>query len=193
MKNAFRALLVAATLLSTSAFATVVNFDASGTKGVYNGLDYAIDGYQFNATMDNIDISASSPWASSGAAKSGAFAGLNNWGGVGEITRVDGATFTFNSLWLKGWMNGMVTGTVVGLLNGVQVAEIAVSSSNVWTLVSGNFANIDMLRIDVSGFFLVDDINLNEPANVPEPASLMLVGLGLAGLYAAGRTARRQV
>lgn len=90
--------LAAATVLATPAFATVIDFEKTGTRYDYNDLHDAIDGFGFNYTMDKIDVSADGPYAANGPAHSGDFAALNNYGGYGEITRADGGTFTFSSL-----------------------------------------------------------------------------------------------
>src|SRR5689334_7746892 len=112
MKKTLAAICLLAGAAAAPAFAgTIIDFEASGTPGNVNSLDYAIDGYMFNFTMDNIDISPSSPWAGQGPAHSGSFAALNNYWGVGEIFRQDGGTFTFDNLWIKTWGNYDMGGT----------------------------------------------------------------------------------
>jgi len=185
--------LIAAAVLATPAFATVIDFESTGARYDYNKLNYAIDGFLFNETMDSFDVSPDGPYAAYGPAHSGYFAALNNFGGYGEITRADGGTFTFDSLWIKNWFNtGEVGGTIFGLRNGDVVASLAVSSpSGSWREIVGNFTGIDTLRIGIDSFYLIDDIGLTKTTDVPEPASLALLGLGAAGLLAARRKRRQ--
>ncbi len=186
MKRVLYALAASTVIFSSSAFATVIDFESTGTPHQYNNLDYTIEGFRFNFTMDNIDINNSS-WSGTGPAHSGSFAGLNNWGGVGSLTRDDHATFSFNGLWVRNWYSAPDhTGTITGLLNGNVVAQItAGTNSREWTHAVANFTNIDTLNFDFGNYFLVDDIALNDatvPNDVPEPGSLALFGLGAAAL-----------
>jgi hypothetical protein len=48
-------------LASISAQVTLIDFESTGTPGNYNALNYAIDGFLFNFTMNNVDISAGTP------------------------------------------------------------------------------------------------------------------------------------
>ncbi len=180
--------LIAATamaLASISAQATLIDFESTGTPGNYNQLNYAIDGFVFNHTLDNIDISAGSPWQGTGPARSGSFAALNNYGGIGEVTKAGGGTFSFESLWLRSWQGTTSSGIISGWLNGVQVGSVGGVRTTTWAQFTGNFASIDTLRIDFGNFFLLDDISLNSanisPVPEPETYAMLLAGLGLMG------------
>ncbi len=179
--------LIAATfmaLASISAQATLIDFESTGTPGNVNELDYSIDGFLFNFTMNNVDISAGTPWQGNGPAYSGRFAALNDYGGTGEITKIGGGAFSFESLWLKSWYGSEISGTISGWSNGAQVGSVS-GAWNSWTKFTGNFANIDTLRISTDGIFLVDDISLNSasvsPVPEPETYAMLLAGLGLMG------------
>lgn len=189
MRSKLPVILALAAAASLGAHATVIDFESTGTPGSYNALNYAISGFVFNPTLDNIDVGSGSIWSGFGPAHSGSFAALNNHGGNGEVTAVGGGAFSFQSLWLKDFFgSGNRSITLNGWLNGAQVGTVGSTIGGSWTQVTGNFASIDKLVIQGGNYFLVDDIQLNAGTNtlvspVPEATSsaAMLLGLGMLG------------
>ena len=121
-------------------------------------------------------------------------------GGVLKVVRNDVASgrFTFNSadvafqfntvypISFRGYLSGVLVGTDV-----FQTALGSVYTSHLSNLLSG--VAIDELRVQLdatgSTATVVDNINVSASA-IPEPATLALVGLALAGLAVRRRTKR---
>lgn len=172
--------------LAVSTHAAVIDFDdliAQGTYGPASGSGFVDYGFQFSSNVDAVDVSSTGGWWSTGAngGHSGKFAALNNYGGVLSMTKVGGGTFSVQDLWLNGWQGNSVNGSVSGYLGGNLVSTVNVSFSSPWQQSVLNFAGIDQLTVSGDNLFLVDDIRVDS-ASVSEPASLLMMGLGLLGL-----------
>ena len=184
-KNLIAALLCAS---AVHAHAAVLTFDdiAGATQNNYGAIGtYA--GYLFGANgdanrMDWIDTVTSNEFFNRGAV-SGDFTMLNNFGGAAIIKRIDGSQFSFGGLWAETWLDWDTTeGSVQGYRAGQLVWSQDTALDGIFRHVSGVAGNIDELRLDLGSLYLVDNLELNDPAQVPTPAAPALLAIGLAGL-----------
>ena len=118
-------------------------------------------------------------------------------GGTSSMRAQGGYTFDLYSGYFAAAWSDNTSVTFVGYLNGVQTySDTVILNTEAPTLVNLGFVGVDkvsFLRGEDSPFISADNLvfNLNgapgAPAPTPEPATLALAGLGLAGLIAARR------
>lgn len=181
-------LSMTAIVLASSVSATVITFDdhpnvaqnSWGAIGTY-------DGFTFKGGNDRLDwIDTVGSYWNYGAV-SGDFTMLNNYGGTGVITAANGSDFTFDGLWAETWGRASARNAYIeGYNNGALVWVSTIVLNPTFSYFDGMSGGIDELRLNFGNFFLVDNLALNE-SQVPEPASLSLFGLALAGLVVARR------
>lgn len=187
-----------AALLATVGFnasAVVMDFNSlTGNNGDVNrGKHYEEDGFQLDTTGTNGFASIHS--GSVGYDGNTGFFN-NNINGVTVLTKIGGGLFSLDSIGLDSLDGGyQVTVTFTGtLLNGSTTStEFRTNSANnLQTFNFGtSFDNVTSVRwTQASPYHSFDNINVT--AQVPEPGTVSMLGLGLLAFTAARRKSAKK-
>jgi hypothetical protein len=186
----------AALLLASSAHASVVGFDDLNAGGKLASMSKN-PGYQGFTWNTNWYLGDTAVAGYNNAAHSGTNF-LSNGFGVNNLTISSADSFNFTGAWFAtpntngskaSWINISAYDSANHLIGST--GNIAISSS--FAFVAADFANVARLNITRDkGWFVMDDLSYNRGGDVPEPGSLLLLGLGAAALGLARRRMGQQ-
>lgn len=161
----------------------VINFEDLQTNGSYIDIPNNYMGFSWNSTLDAVDLT--NGWPGTGPAHSGLNAIVNNTGDVGVVT-ADSGTFTLDGLFIRTWfsLNAEQAGEIRGYNGSTLVFTSAFTITDSWQFVAGSSQQITRFKIDGGGFFLVDDISIDNstPVVAPAPPAAALFAVGFVGL-----------
>lgn len=180
-----------AMLIAGSANAAVLTFDSITLGGNYVTIGSTGQTVHQGFTFDSRWYVGNTSQGSYEGAAHSARNYLSNGSNVTNLTVSHATDFTFNGAWFATpthsspaeWIN--ITAYGAGNVLIGSTGNVAINTTEQW--VAANFANVRSLNITRGdGWFTMDDFTYNG-AEVPEPASMALFGLGILGLVASRR------
>ena len=161
----------------------ILSYDSNGSEYEYENFIWRNFG-----VLDSTRSGSDTPGYAN-ANESGKYVAFNVCQKNLILTWLGDAAFVFNSAFLTAAKTDYLDVTVTGTnsQSGVSQSLTSTLHTDYRTKIYFNFKNIDTLTFSAGGDknFAMDDFTFNEP--VPEPATLLLFGTGLAGLIAVRR------
>lgn len=185
----------ASLLLAGAAHAGVTDFDELSTAGdftslndisPYAGLSWSGDWYAGDNSIDGY----------ANGARSGANFAVNGFGS--DAVSVSSATaFNFAGAWFAtpdgvddkaGWINISAYDAANQLIG--TTGNIAIGASYLW--VAAGFSNVSFLSLTRdTGWYVMDDFTTSADADVPEPATPLILGIGALAMVLGRVRSRR--
>jgi hypothetical protein len=189
--SSFSSTTIAVLLVSSNAYAYIIDFEDVFVPSIQYGATYLPSSYHgFNWWGDALRLDSwpvsnqSNGWFPGVQTASGNNFAWTNGGADVSIASADGTLFDFSSMMARS-ARGLDFATAHGFVRSAEIYTKSFWVYDVYQLIDFNFTGIDRLTItNQQTNMLIDDVNIahNGNSQVPEPASLLLAGLGLVGL-----------